>query len=90
LAGKGCLPGSQTVIELCTPTTYCRWSFCESVAKLGVDAVSRVGQHNTTVQVCRYRRADLIQSDVRLDLKLNLFGHLRHFPPLGILGPFLR
>jgi hypothetical protein len=42
------------------------------------------------VQVCRHRRADLIQRYVRLGPKLNLFGHFRPFPLLGILGPFLR
>ena len=36
------------------------------------------------------RCADLIQCDFRLGLKRNLFGHFRLFPPLDILGPFLR
>ena len=62
----------------------------ESVAKVGVAAISRVGQHNAPVQVCRDRHADLIQRDFRLGLKLNLFRHFRLFPPLGILGPFPR
>jgi hypothetical protein len=47
-------------------------------------------QDNATVQVCRGRRAGLIRRDGRLSLELNLFGHFRLFPPLGILGPFLR
>ena len=64
--------------------------FGKSVAKLGVDAVSRVSQNNATVQFGRNRRTDLIQRNVRLGLKLNLLGHFRLFPPLGILGPFLR
>src|SRR5437763_3288331 len=63
--------------------------FGDSVAKLGVDTVSRVGPNNAPVQVCRHRRADLIHGDLRLGLKLNLFGHVRRFPPLAILGPFL-
>ena len=61
----------------------------ESLAQLGVDTVSRVSQHHAAVQVCRDRRTDLLQRDLRLGLKRNLFGYFRLFPPLGILGPFL-
>ena len=39
-AGKGCLPGSQTVIELCTPTAYHQFEVGEFVAEFGdVDSV---------------------------------------------------
>jgi hypothetical protein len=46
--------------------------FGESVAKLGVDAVGRVGQNNATIHVRRHRCPNLFQRDVRLGLKLNL------------------
>jgi len=62
----------------------------ESVAKLGVDTISRVSENHATVEACRDGRTDRIQRDLRLGLKRNLLGHFRDFPPLGILGPFLR
>ena len=44
--------------------------FGESVAKLGVDAVGRVGQNNPAIHLRCHRCPDLVQSDLRLGLKL--------------------
>src|SRR5690242_21792314 len=58
--------------------------FGEPVAKFRVDPVSRIGQHNATVQVCRDSRTDLVECDRRLRLKLNFFGHFRLSPAFAI------
>ena len=55
----------------------------ESVAKLGVDAVGRVSQNDPAIHLRRHRRADLVQSDLRLGLKLNLFRYFCLFPSFG-------
>src|SRR6202034_4087338 len=64
--------------------------FGEAVAKLGVDAVSGVGQNHPSGHLRRHRCPNLVQRDLRLGLKLNLFRHFRLIPSRAIRGPFLR
>ena len=59
------------------------------IRKRGSEAIA-AATGNAMVHVGSDRRADLIQRNLRLGLKLNLFGHFGLFPPLAILGPFLR
>ena len=79
-AGRGCLPGAHTVIELCTPTTSAV-TLPSIRRETRYQCLARVTQYHSPSHFRRYRCPNLSHSDLRFGFKLQLFGHSHLFPP---------
>src|SRR4029450_2379060 len=60
------------------------------LAQARVIAITRIQQHHPARNTGRQGGADLLQCDLRLGLKADLFGNARLTPPHGIPRPLLR
>ena len=89
-AGKGCCPGSQTVVVDSMPTTYCNPSSVMAVAERRAVPIAGIRQHHSRRNLLFHRLPDLLQSNLRLGLKLNLFRNPSLLAALGILAPHFR
>src|SRR6516165_8246490 len=73
-AGRGCFPGSHTLVIVSTPPIYCKRSWVGG-AELRVEPIHGIGQHYAHRDLLLESLPNLLQRNFRLGLKFQFFGH---------------